>query len=248
MFSLFVAFIQGIVISTWDMADETQPGCLANHDEITISPPYNHPNNLMLSMKSLSTIILLILPNGVLAQLFTNDHTSNSNNTFAIRHVNEMVVGSSWANSEGAWYCMTNTFQRCASGKWSTVMDCAPGTVCKPEGLTYESQSAFGIVHPGVISDATSRAAALMSTSTMTTVATLVDTSTTTTTAVITLSTSDETRPSETITRPTAPSETGVSGTNHSSTGPSKMEHILSWWKLAICGVGMLRGILSPPA
>ncbi|KAF3767554.1 hypothetical protein M406DRAFT_328625 [Cryphonectria parasitica EP155] len=61
------------------------------------------------------------------------------------RHVNAMGVGSSCAGSEGAWYCMSSAFQRCASGQWSRVVDCAEGTVCEPEGLSYEFQTAFGI-------------------------------------------------------------------------------------------------------
>lgn len=39
---------------------------------------------------------------------------------------------------EGQWNCMPDTWQRCAAGKWSQVMDLAEGTICTPEGLTEE--------------------------------------------------------------------------------------------------------------
>jgi hypothetical protein len=48
-----------------------------------------------------------------------------------------MTAGSS-CSDEGQWYCMTSSFQRCASGQWSTVMQCAAGTQCSPSGQSYE--------------------------------------------------------------------------------------------------------------
>ena len=36
---------------------------------------------------------------------------------------------------EGQWNCMPDSWQRCASGRWSVVMDLAEGTVCTPQGL-----------------------------------------------------------------------------------------------------------------
>jgi hypothetical protein len=47
-------------------------------------------------------------------------------------------AGESCPGSEGQWYCMTNRWQRCASGKWSVVMQCAAGTICTPVGMTYD--------------------------------------------------------------------------------------------------------------
>ncbi|ROW08024.1 hypothetical protein VPNG_06063 [Cytospora leucostoma] len=41
----------------------------------------------------------------------------------------QMAVGS--ACSEGEWNCMTTSFQRCASGEWSVVMDTADAGVRK---------------------------------------------------------------------------------------------------------------------
>ncbi|KAL7925106.1 hypothetical protein ACQKWADRAFT_285063 [Trichoderma austrokoningii] len=37
---------------------------------------------------------------------------------------------------EGQWNCMTTSFQRCASGRWSVMIPCAAGTICQPFGLT----------------------------------------------------------------------------------------------------------------
>ncbi|KAI1333250.1 hypothetical protein F5Y16DRAFT_7832 [Xylariaceae sp. FL0255] len=49
-----------------------------------------------------------------------------------------MTAGDSCDGSEGEWNCMVDSFQRCASGVWSFVQDCAAGTQCSPAGLTYE--------------------------------------------------------------------------------------------------------------
>ncbi|KAH6898711.1 hypothetical protein B0T10DRAFT_473493 [Thelonectria olida] len=46
-------------------------------------------------------------------------------------------VGSS-CDSEGQWNCMTSSWQRCASGEWSEVIQCAEGTKCEPSGHTME--------------------------------------------------------------------------------------------------------------
>jgi hypothetical protein len=48
------------------------------------------------------------------------------------------AVRSACSGSEGQWNCMTNSWQRCASGQWSVVMNCAAGTICQPAGLTYD--------------------------------------------------------------------------------------------------------------
>ncbi|KAH6608667.1 hypothetical protein Trco_002013 [Trichoderma cornu-damae] len=37
---------------------------------------------------------------------------------------------------EGQWNCMTTSWQRCASGTWSAVVQCAAGTICQPSSLT----------------------------------------------------------------------------------------------------------------
>ncbi|KAH8886922.1 hypothetical protein GQ53DRAFT_329455 [Thozetella sp. PMI_491] len=47
-----------------------------------------------------------------------------------------MTAGSSCSGSEGQWNCLTNSWQRCAAGQWSVVMQCAAGTHCTPSGLT----------------------------------------------------------------------------------------------------------------
>ncbi|CAG9938339.1 unnamed protein product [Clonostachys rosea f. rosea IK726] len=39
---------------------------------------------------------------------------------------------------EGQWNCMPRTWQRCADGKWTQVMNLSDGTICTPAGLTEE--------------------------------------------------------------------------------------------------------------
>lgn len=58
----------------------------------------------------------------------------NMNET-AVIEKRQMSAGTS-CDSEGQWNCLTNQWQRCASGQWSAVMDCAAGTICTPSGLT----------------------------------------------------------------------------------------------------------------
>ncbi|KAG9249535.1 uncharacterized protein F5Z01DRAFT_678594 [Emericellopsis atlantica] len=48
---------------------------------------------------------------------------------------------------EGQWSCHPDTFQRCASGQWSVVMDLAEGTKCSPDGLSDE----MSIEHDGSV-------------------------------------------------------------------------------------------------
>lgn len=55
----------------------------------------------------------------------------------------QQTPGSSCPGSEGQWNCMTNSWQRCAAGKWSVVMQCAAGTACTPAGLTYDFKVQF---------------------------------------------------------------------------------------------------------
>lgn len=78
------------------------------------------------------------------ASAYDIDNTKIIGN-FAHRQVDPMAYGSP-CSDEGAWFCMTTTFQRCASGHWTMAQDCSPGTQCEPLGLTYNSsQPAFGI-------------------------------------------------------------------------------------------------------
>ncbi|KAI2633638.1 hypothetical protein GGS26DRAFT_54785 [Hypomontagnella submonticulosa] len=62
----------------------------------------------------------------------------NNNHEHTIIEKRQMSAGSSCEGSEGQWNCLTNQWQRCASGQWSVVMDCAAGTMCTPSGLTYD--------------------------------------------------------------------------------------------------------------
>lgn len=50
---------------------------------------------------------------------------------------------------EGQWICNTSSFQRCASGFWSSVMDVAAGTECTPDGETDDFKIGFDTDHNG---------------------------------------------------------------------------------------------------
>ncbi|KAL2685327.1 hypothetical protein Neosp_006424 [[Neocosmospora] mangrovei] len=50
-----------------------------------------------------------------------------------VRRAEEAGSGCS---TEGQWHCMTNSFQRCASGHWSVQMAMSEGTKCTPAGYT----------------------------------------------------------------------------------------------------------------
>ena len=65
-------------------------------------------------------------------------------------HARAEAVGGECSN-EGQWNCMTHTWQRCASGRWSVIMDCAAGTICTPAGLTND----FRVEHDGSVNGGT---------------------------------------------------------------------------------------------
>ncbi|OTA69365.1 hypothetical protein K449DRAFT_384296 [Hypoxylon sp. EC38] len=67
----------------------------------------------------------------------------------------QMTAGTS-CDSEGQWNCLTNQWQRCASGQWSAVMDCAAGTICTPSGLTNDFFVSFANGAAGGSAPATS--------------------------------------------------------------------------------------------
>lgn len=149
------------------------------------------------------------------------------------RRLSQMIVGSTCAGEEGAWYCMTNTFQRCASGEWSAVMACAPGTVCEPEGLTYASQPAFGIGSSDTTTTSSSSSSsssfsvstsAVDATSRTTTTITTTTTGTTMTTTAIASSAVASTRTSTTVTvttsvRTTTATTTAITTATATATG-----------------------------
>ncbi|KAI0396727.1 hypothetical protein F5Y17DRAFT_455795 [Xylariaceae sp. FL0594] len=72
--------------------------------------------------------------------------------------VRRQAIGSSCAGSEGQWNCMTSSFQRCGSGQWSVVEQCATGTICSPTGLTYEFHVDFANGYIGAAPPPTSGA------------------------------------------------------------------------------------------
>ncbi|CAJ2501567.1 Uu.00g044200.m01.CDS01 [Anthostomella pinea] len=84
---------------------------------------------------------ILALPLSALATPTDLANAPQSGNSEITRRQNS--AGSSCEGSEGQWNCMTNTWQRCAAGQWSVVMDCAQGTVCAPSGLSYDFHVEF---------------------------------------------------------------------------------------------------------
>jgi hypothetical protein len=67
----------------------------------------------------------------------TNDGDgTNSAATSDIHFAPVQGSGSACPGSEGQWNCMTTSWQRCAAGQWSVVMQCSLGTMCTPAGLT----------------------------------------------------------------------------------------------------------------
>ncbi|KAM3513850.1 hypothetical protein MY11210_002478 [Beauveria gryllotalpidicola] len=59
----------------------------------------------------------------------------------------QQSAGSPCSSDEGQWNCMTSSWQRCAAGRWSVVMQCARGTTCHPAGLAREMR----IQHDGSV-------------------------------------------------------------------------------------------------
>ncbi|KAI0910550.1 hypothetical protein F4823DRAFT_561729 [Ustulina deusta] len=80
----------------------------------------------------ITTLLLLI------AVVTASPTTKAAEGSHTFHRRQEMSVGSSCDGSEGQWNCMTSSFQRCGSGQWSEVQQCALGTQCSPAGLTYE--------------------------------------------------------------------------------------------------------------
>ncbi|KAK1771456.1 hypothetical protein QBC33DRAFT_591748 [Phialemonium atrogriseum] len=87
-------------------------------------------------------LLLFLLGLSLLAQPATAaPHTDNSTASAGVEPRDgdgRRTPGSDCAGSEGLWDCMTDSWQRCASGRWSEVMQCAAGTECAPAGQSYE--------------------------------------------------------------------------------------------------------------
>ncbi|KAL6869289.1 hypothetical protein ACO1O0_000613 [Amphichorda felina] len=52
-----------------------------------------------------------------------------------LHHHRRAQAEGSECSPEGQWNCMPDSWQRCASGRWSPAMDLAEGTACTPQGL-----------------------------------------------------------------------------------------------------------------
>ncbi|KAI0136447.1 hypothetical protein BJ170DRAFT_12716 [Xylariales sp. AK1849] len=103
--------------------------------------------------------MILAAPIATLATITNIDGVSTEieSSPFAKR---DMTAGSS-CSEEGRWNCMGTSWQRCAAGQWSVVMQCATGTECTPSGLTYdfavESSNGGGASTSGTVTAAASR-------------------------------------------------------------------------------------------
>ncbi|KAL2281199.1 hypothetical protein FJTKL_11844 [Diaporthe vaccinii] len=102
----------------------------------------------VVASSGLPSAITAASPNSPPASLLDQSGTNNTNAASHVIRQNEMEVGSSCHGAEGEWNCMATAFQRCASGQWSVVLNTAYGTVCEPEGLTYDFQPAFASWFP----------------------------------------------------------------------------------------------------
>ncbi|KAF3009220.1 hypothetical protein E8E14_008173 [Neopestalotiopsis sp. 37M] len=67
----------------------------------------------------------------------TTSETQKTSNSVPIIAQRDMQAGASCSN-EGQWYCMGTSWQRCAAGQWSVVIQCAENTQCTPSGLSYD--------------------------------------------------------------------------------------------------------------
>lgn len=95
--------------------------------------PCRNRNNIIFVVAL--TAIMLSTSTMALASLITTSTSLRSTGTPTISP-RDMSAGSS-CTEEGQWYCMGTSWQRCAAGQWSVVMQCAEGTQCTPNGLSY---------------------------------------------------------------------------------------------------------------
>ncbi|KAK3379198.1 hypothetical protein B0T24DRAFT_610963 [Lasiosphaeria ovina] len=87
----------------------------------------------------ITTLLLALSALPTAAATPTNATTDLTPNAAALAGRDGTVSpDSGCGGSEGQWNCMTSSWQRCAAGRWSVVMQCADGTHCTPAGLTYD--------------------------------------------------------------------------------------------------------------
>lgn len=92
-----------------------------------------------------STTLSLNFPQ---ASLLTQRSANDTDTAPLVIRGEKMEVGSPCSGLEGQWNCMATSFQRCASGQWSVVINTAHGTVCEPDGFTRDFQPAFASWYP----------------------------------------------------------------------------------------------------
>ncbi|KAK8083235.1 hypothetical protein PG996_002016 [Apiospora saccharicola] len=86
-------------------------------------------------------VLCYVLPLAAAAAI--GAHGNSSQPVFPELAKRDMDVGSS-CSEEGQWNCMGSSWQRCAAGRWSSVVQCAPGTHCTPNGLTDDMDAENG--------------------------------------------------------------------------------------------------------
>ncbi|KJZ73567.1 hypothetical protein HIM_07123 [Hirsutella minnesotensis 3608] len=89
---------------------------------------------------AMSFLVPLTLASQDLNQLSDGSIFSGDYSHIAISQSSSLLrrneAQGSACSPEGQWNCMGSSWQRCAAGRWSTVFNCASGTVCRPVGLT----------------------------------------------------------------------------------------------------------------
>ncbi|KAI1815357.1 hypothetical protein GGS20DRAFT_584592 [Poronia punctata] len=98
--------------------------------ELMVYNQHLMPSHLRRHATTTSWLAILVVMNMILAVAGESDKS--------VAMMRRQSAGTSCAGSEGQWNCMTDGFQRCGSGVWSVVEQCAAGTACSPGGLTYE--------------------------------------------------------------------------------------------------------------
>lgn len=129
---------------TASMADDAEPAPMG-HSGYGLSPIRNRQNARNFTSRTIRAVLLptfaivsatsTVVPTVVTTSAFLSPLTLENgkfdmSSLLTIRGGHEMAVGSSCSTSEGEWNCMTTSFQRCASGQWSVVMNTADGTIC----------------------------------------------------------------------------------------------------------------------
>ncbi|KAG8167268.1 hypothetical protein KVR01_002957 [Diaporthe batatas] len=105
-------------------------------------------NTIVSAAIGLSATTTTLFLNSQEASLLSQRSTNDTDTAPLVIRGDTMEVGSPCPELEGEWNCMVTSFQRCASGRWSIVLNTAHGTVCEPEGFSHDFQPAFASWYP----------------------------------------------------------------------------------------------------